>query len=181
MGDMRSQPPSVSELYENLTEPERKFLTYELTLSRCIPASLTFMRAVPYPLSEDTTEMIAKIVERYVYPWPDLHSRYLTLWVRGRLSPERAITELPAFGEQFEVNYATYFPDPDDLRDYRGGTDFTYGLAGIRDAEFEEECDWLQQTITAAAEDMLCDAVPLPLPFGPPSLTQEDCKVVCSL
>jgi len=136
VSDMRDLPPWVCGLYEGLTNPERKFLTYEATLSLRTPASLAFMRAVPYPLSEDTAAVVAKIVERYVYPWPDLHLRYLTLWARGRLDPERTITELPAFREQPEVNYATYFPDPADLRDYRYGTDFTYGLSGIRDFDW---------------------------------------------
>jgi hypothetical protein len=165
--------PTVCELYEGLTDPERALLTYEFTLARGIPASLALLRSVPYPLAEDTAAAVERLVRRYVYPWSDLRGRYLLPLVRDRLWREGA-DDLFASDCSAE-DLAAKFDDPDDFRAFKRGTDFTYGLAGKRDAEVEEECDSLQRVLEAAAADgsfELGHSVPLPLPFGPPSLTR---------
>ena len=75
---------------------------------------------------------------------------------------------LPLLGGRFGEEVAGLFPDPDDLRDFTDGTDFTYGLAGRRDAEVEEACDSLQGIIEAAAADKLFElGVAVALPFTP--------------
>ena len=67
------------------------------------------------------------------------------------------------------------FPDPKDFNDYLAGDDFNYGLAGIRDAEFEDHCDSLRSMINVLPVDTSVEvgfAVHLPLlPFGSPSFS----------
>ncbi len=172
---MRDRQPTSCDLHEGLTDGERRLLSQEFILTRRIPAGLALLRTVPYPLTEDTAATVAEISRRYVFPWPDLRARYLLNWVCARLTSEEGVTLLPLSGGRSGEEAAGLFPDPDDLRDFTNGTDFTYGLAGRRDAEVEEDCDSLQRIIEAAATDKLFElgvAVALPLPLGSPSLTR---------
>ncbi|VTT98781.1 Uncharacterized protein OS=Anaerobaculum mobile (strain ATCC BAA-54 / DSM 13181 / NGA) GN=Anamo_1175 PE=4 SV=1 [Gemmataceae bacterium] len=174
MRNTRECPVTVCELYEELTELERRFLSREFKLARRVPASLAFLRSMPYPLGRDTAAAVAALVRNYVYPWSDVRSRYLLSWVCDRLTGEDGICALTAFAEHPE-EIAALFGTPEEFREYEEGTDFTYGLAGIRDAEVDEECDSLQRVLEAATEDGLFRlglSVPLPLPLGPPSLTR---------
>jgi hypothetical protein len=175
MGNARDRQPSSCELYEGLTDHERRHLSREFVLTRRIPAGLALLRAVPYPLGNDTAAAVTEISRRYVYPWPDFRARYLLPWACDRLAGEEGVTRLPLFGERSGEEVVGLFPDPDDFRDFNDGTDYTYGLAGRRDAEVDEECDALQELVRAAAADELFDlgvSVPLPLPLGTASLTR---------
>lgn len=169
------ESPTVCDLYESLSEPQRRFLGREFKLVRRVPASLAFLRSVPYPLGQDTADAIAALVRNYVYPWPDLRARYLLPWVCDRLAGEEGVASLMHLVGRPEVEIAAQFADPEEYREYREGTDFSYSLTGVRDAEVEDECASLRQLLEAAAEGGLFRlglSVPLPVPLGPPSLTR---------
>lgn len=151
-----------------LLAAELKHLFERAVLSDDMLRAWRKVSQTPYPLDRDAAGAVEAAIWHYVETWDTLdESGGVDAWVVQHFASQGK-TELPfgaylaRHGEEAqhwspfriptEEELRALFGDEADWADFVAGRDFSYGLADVRDAEFEAVCGEVRQAIVEVVE-----------------------------
>jgi hypothetical protein len=142
-------------VYDQLTRPQEKRLRQEAALPGDVLDAVACWARVPYPLDRETAAALRAAGGQFVLPWGTIISHGITRWV-VRAYEERGHPPVSGWvrdGQGADLGYVRdCFPDEGSFRDFMAGEDFTYGLAGVRDAELEAKAEEVEAEMDALVD-----------------------------
>jgi hypothetical protein len=131
-------------VYDQLTRPQEEWLRQEGALPGGVLDVVGCWARVPYPLDREAAAALRVAGGQFVLPWNMVISDGITRWV-VRAYEDRGVAPVSGWvrdGEGADLDYVRdCFPDEASFGDFMAGEDFTYGLAGVRDAEMEAKVE----------------------------------------
>jgi hypothetical protein len=129
----------LASLYDQLTPQQQAYLEREGSLSGDAEAILAYLAETPYPVSAETAAAVQASASRFILPWGSIGG-ILHAWVQQhnldlglppvpQVVPDPALANLDLLRDSFD--------DPESFGEYMEGLDFSNGVAGVRDVDFE--------------------------------------------